>query len=273
MSQKKYPPIEIGQKYGRLTVIREDPKKKIDQRCWFVRCVCGTEKSIRQAQLKNGSSQSCGCLQRERSASAGPQRTKHGHTIGHTEGGSVSSEYSTWQQMKNRCTNNRCPGWKHYGGRGITVCDRWLNSFNNFLADVGPKPKSEQKLTLGRIDNDKGYEPGNVEWQTYLQQAANKRINTDRLEIGKILGTFTIIEILTQKYRIRCSCGKEKTIGKAYFNSGRVRCFCNKNLLVKNPLVKSPTKLPKPKRPRKIKNREPWQIALHEASERRKANR
>lgn len=80
--------------------------------------------------------------------------------------------------MKERCLNPECLQWKNYGARGITVCDRWLNSFESFLADLGPKPSPEH--SIDRIDNDGNYEPGNVRWATPSQQGRNKRLRTKR---------------------------------------------------------------------------------------------
>lgn len=84
---------------------------------------------------------------------------------------SATPEYRAWHAMKDRCTNPRCAVWDRYGGRGITVCDRWLQSFSAFLADVGPRPESN--MSIDRIDNNGNYEPGNVRWATQLQQQTN----------------------------------------------------------------------------------------------------
>jgi hypothetical protein len=83
------------------------------------------------------------------------------------------SEYETWRSMRKRCTNPNAMGYKYYGGRGITFCERW-NSFENFLADMGPKPSQSRAWSLDRIDNDGNYEPGNCRWATPHQQANNK---------------------------------------------------------------------------------------------------
>lgn len=100
-------------------------------------------------------------------------------------GGIVSSEYMAWQHMKNRCTNPKDSGYKRYGGRGIEVCDDWLFSFEAFLADVGLKPS--KKHSLGRMDNDGNYEPGNVQWETPLQQGGNNSRNRNFTVAGRTM--------------------------------------------------------------------------------------
>lgn len=84
-------------------------------------------------------------------------------------------ECSAWHAMKKRCLDSKCPEWKNYGARGIKVCQRWLDSFRNFLIDIGPKPALH--LSLDRIDNNGNYEPGNVRWATIKTQSRNKRTN------------------------------------------------------------------------------------------------
>jgi hypothetical protein len=84
-----------------------------------------------------------------------------------------TSEYASWERIIQRSTNPRMHNWKYYGGRGITVCDRWRNSFENFLADMGRKPSP--RLSIDRINNDGNYEPGNCRWATQKEQIANRR--------------------------------------------------------------------------------------------------
>lgn len=95
---------------------------------------------------------------------------RHGHA---RDSRSLSSEYRCWVEIKRRCYDPTRPAWKYYGGRGITVCERWRASFGAFLADMGPKPSPD--LSIDRIDNDGNYEPGNCRWATHLQQRHNSR--------------------------------------------------------------------------------------------------
>lgn len=97
-----------------------------------------------------------------------------------THGYSKTSEYKTWQEMRRRCTDRSAKSWKYYGGRGIKVCRRWLK-FENFIADMGRKPSPVH--TIDRLDNNKGYEPGNCAWRTRKEQAANRRPAQMRLAV------------------------------------------------------------------------------------------
>lgn len=107
--------------------------------------------------------------------------TQHGRT-GHTWKGGYSPTYGSWQSMKQRCLNPSADNYARYGGRGITVCQRWLDSFENFLADMGERPTG---ATLDRIEGDGNYEPGNVRWATAKQQAANRTSAWENPETGR----------------------------------------------------------------------------------------
>jgi hypothetical protein len=145
-----------GIKFGRLLAIERHHDK------WLCRCDCGNETMVKVKQLKNGNTKSCGCLYRETRGVA--QRT-HGLTY--------AKEYGVWNSMRERCTRPRIKGFENYGGRGISVCERWYNSFENFYADMGPRPSS--KHSLDRTDNDGNYEPDNCRWVLRKEQNRNKR--------------------------------------------------------------------------------------------------
>ena len=155
--------INTGDRYGRLTIV-----KLIDNEYVECRCDCGTVRNFWKYSLtrKNKSSKSCGCISLEINK---VQFIKHGDELN----GRKTTEYSTWDGMKQRCTNPNHRGYMSYGGRGITICDRWLNSFQNFLEDMGRKPS--RAYSIDRIDVNGNYELSNCRWATSKEQAMNKR--------------------------------------------------------------------------------------------------
>lgn len=138
---------------------------------WLTLCKCGNLRIARGTHLTGGGVRSCGCLVRE-VARALILKKNPSLRHGHARHGKVTREFRTWDAMRQRCLNPKDQKYKDYGGRGIKICQRWLDSFENFLADMGPKPKG---LSIDRRDNDGNYTPKNCRWATPLQQRHNQR--------------------------------------------------------------------------------------------------
>lgn len=150
-----------GKRFGRLVVIKQDEGKHHKPH-WLCRCDCGVEIIVSGSHLRGGITQSCGCL---RSEVLIERSTKHG--------GYGTPEYNSWCAMIQRCTNPKKIDYENYGGRGITICERWRDNFEYFLSDMGYRPGPE--YSIDRIDVNGNYEPLNCRWATAKEQRANQR--------------------------------------------------------------------------------------------------
>lgn len=161
-----------GKRFGRLVVLEEagrDPRNLVLWRCI---CDCGNEFTTAGTRIKRGRAKSCGCLQKDRAGAAAkksaPKRRTHGRNT-------ADPTYMSWSALKDRCNNPNNQRFEHYGGRGISVCDRWKESFENFLEDMGDRPPG---TTIDRVDVNGNYEPSNCRWATSKQQSLNKQCHT-----------------------------------------------------------------------------------------------
>lgn len=157
-------PDIIGRRFGRLVVL-ERAGLLGTHAAFLCQCDCGVRTLAARSRMLRGAKRSCGCLQREIAAD---RLTKHGHT----DRGDFSPTYITWAGMKQRCGYKPNKAYKYYGRRGISVCERWLQSFDAFLEDMGERPDG---MTIDRIDPEGDYEPGNCRWATAKEQGASKR--------------------------------------------------------------------------------------------------
>jgi hypothetical protein len=167
-----------GQRFARLTMIVEMHPVKGSRVASF-RCDCGSVLDAYVANVVKGRTKSCGCLWRDMWNAGSLQNPPIIVVHGQATRGVQTAEYTIWLNMIGRCHNPRHPSFQHYGGRGITVCDRW-RSFACFFEDVGKRPVDRRPngraiYSLDRIDNDRGYEPGNVRWATQSEQVRNSR--------------------------------------------------------------------------------------------------
>ena len=199
--------IEIGSVYGRLTVVSHgDP---VIQRLGYMsqtsvcRCECGNTTTLPETILRQRRTLSCGCLQKD---VARRRLTTHGMRM--------TPEYQIWFSMKSRCLNKNNPEYHNYGGRGISVCQRW-RSFVKFLEDMNGR--SSNDLSIDRIDVNGNYEPGNCRWATAEEQANNKRNNVKLTFYGKTMtlvqwSRISLVRQGTILYRIRSGWSEKRAV-------------------------------------------------------------
>lgn len=189
MGQKSTIIDMTGQRFGKLTVIGDSGERKNEQVCWTCICECGNTSTVRGANLRRGKAKSCGC---QKVFFEKGKKNKN-HRFSNSHGLHGTPIYNCWKAMMQRCTNPKHPAWEHYGGRGISVCERWLD-VKHFVEDMEPRPEGH---SLDRIDTNGNYEPSNVRWATPTEQQNNRRcsrkiiVNGDSLtlkEAAKLTG-------------------------------------------------------------------------------------
>lgn len=149
--------LSIGARVGHLEIIGAPVTRDGKHAYSLVRCRCGKEWEVRRDQIRSGQTRSCGC---------GENRGRLSHGLAR------SCEYRSWASMLQRCHNPRAKAFAWYGARGISVCPQWRESFETFYADMGPRPA---RMSLERLDNERGYEPINCVWATHKEQMQNTR--------------------------------------------------------------------------------------------------
>jgi hypothetical protein len=209
------PRKELKKKYNRLTLVKEIERTNPKYRKFLTLCDCGNYLEVELDRVTKGNTKSCGCLKKENS-----------HNIIH--GLTKTVEYNSWSSMKSRCYNKNNKCYQDYGGRGIKVCDRWLEpkgqGFLNFLSDMGKRP--EVKYSLDRIDVNGMYCPENCRWADDLQQANNKRPMKTKptgrtltlIPEGTKISMLTVVKEIDRdkknkrRFEVKCDCGKTTTI-------------------------------------------------------------
>lgn len=159
-----------GKRFSRLLVIKRVKIEGANNAMWECRCDCGNTTIAAASNISSGVTNSCGCLAKEKAA-----ESLRGNTINRTHNMTTSVEYRAWSKLKMRCYVKTNPKYPHYGARGITVCDHWRDSFENFLEDMGLRPSP--KHSIDREDVNGNYEKSNCRWATATQQMRNTTRN------------------------------------------------------------------------------------------------
>ena len=178
----------IGKKYGKLTITELTGVVNKNMRCNVI-CDCGKELNVLLNNLKKENTTSCGCVGLKKLIN---RSTKHNK--------SKSAEYKAWRSMKVRCYTKTYSQYKDYGGRGITVCERWLNSFENFYQDMGNIPS--KKHSLDRIDPNDNYNLKNCRWATTTEQSLNKRNTVKVIYKDKEITLVELSRLLKVNYNV-----------------------------------------------------------------------
>jgi hypothetical protein len=201
----KHPPLASGQRYGRLVAV-EFVRRVTNDAKWLFRCDCGQLHETSAFNVKRGHVKSCGCLRVENARRL--PRSTHRMTR--------SREYELWKNILQKCLNPQSPLYHAFGGRGVTVCQRW-RLFENFLADVGPRPSVTHSLR--RINDARGFEPSNCRWVASMMP-------------GQRFGRLVSVQFVDRvhghaRWLFRCDCGNETTITWKAAKSGNTSsCGC-----------------------------------------------
>ena len=201
----------IGMRFGKLTVISIINVPSHEHKDLAIcRCDCGNTKTINLHQLLQGRTKSCGCLRHQ--------------SYSLTHGKTGTPTYRVWCAIKARCLNENNPDYDYYGGRGITICDRWKDSFENFYTDMGERPNGK---TIDRIDVDGNYEPSNCRWATPKEQSDNKRNNKILTAKGISLNVAQWSDLL----------GCDRSVLYDIYHTGRSLDEYIDRLIIKNPSI------------------------------------